>query len=56
MISAANYAVCERLISKPAIERDNFPEIVTCVHEIAGVHENIALRQLRNSIMETVGV
>jgi hypothetical protein len=56
MIPATNDAMREKLFSKPAIERNNFPQIVTCVHEITSVHENIALRQLRNSIMETVGI
>jgi hypothetical protein len=56
VVSCADYAVSEVLLSQPAIERHNILYVVARVHEISGVDEDISRWNRANLIMETVRV
>ncbi len=56
VISTTNHLVFERLFSQPAIEREYFFRVQAVIHEVAGMSEDIAVGEILNQIVTTVGI
>jgi hypothetical protein len=56
MVSGADYALLERLLSQPPVEGHNLLQIESGIHKVTSVDQNVSLRKTPNSVVETMSV
>ena len=56
VISAADHPMLEGLVSKPSIERQDLLYVVPGVHKVAGMNQDVPVRQALNSVVETMRI
>jgi hypothetical protein len=56
MVSGADYALFERLLTQPPVEGRNIPQIESGIHKVAGMDQNVSIGKTLNSVVEAMRV